>query len=148
MHLSKQVLEYIYFLWAEKKVKGKDIFGTVYFWFSFISAGVLFVQIKPVMTESALVLCRPGFHVVEHVGGWRFWIQDWILELCWNSCVNNNNSSCCSSWHSHNSYSCSCDSNRNHRKARKAFWLCTCCWLGCCDYLYVTEDSVLQQMAT
>ena len=99
------------------------------------------------LTESALVLCGPGFHVVEHVGSWHFWIQEWILELCWNSCVNNN-SSCCSSWHSNNSYACSCDSNRNHRKARNTFGLRTRCWLECSDYIYVAEDSLLEQLAT
>lgn len=77
------------------------------------------------LTESALVLCRPGFPVVEHAGSCRFWIQEWVLELCWNSCVNNNNSSCGSSWKSNNSYACSCDSSRNHRKARNTFWLHT-----------------------
>lgn len=110
LHLSKQGLKHPFFYKQKKRSQGKTFFGTI---FSPLCCKVLFVQIRLVwwkdLTECVLVLCKPGFCVVECVGSCRFWIWERSLDLCWNSCVNNN-SNCCSSWHGYNSYSCSCDS--------------------------------------
>lgn len=124
--------------------------GEVFFWALYIFVSLLwgFCLYKlslwwKDLTESVLVSCRPGFPVVGHVGRWHFWIWEWSLELCWNSCVNNN-SSCCSSWHGNNSYNCSCGSNRNHRKARNSFWLHSQ-WLPlCCRRFLIRAHGYLK----
>lgn len=135
----------IFFCKQKKRSQGK-IFLTLFF--SPSAVRFLFVQIRLVwwkdLTECVLVLCKPGFCVVEHVGSWHFWIWERSLRI-WNGAWTSAEIVVWTTIATAAALGMAVVATiesvtaRTHRKARNTFWL-HAQWLPLCS-------SLLEQMA-